>query len=76
MLNLPIKDGVDVLVAAKARRPSLRVIVLTMHAGREYVSRAVKGGADNARGTAWRRDSVWPGCSTRASASRFSTTTT
>ena len=45
-LNLPIKDGVDVLVAAKARRPSLRVIVLTMHAGREYVSRAVKGGAD------------------------------
>ena len=45
-LNLPIKDGVDVLVAAKTRRPSLRVIVLTMHAGREYVSRAVKGGAD------------------------------
>ena len=45
-LNLPIKDGAEVLVAAKARRPSLRVIVLTMHAGREYVSRAVKGGAD------------------------------
>lgn len=45
-LKMPGADGIDVLRAAKAIRPELKVIVLTMHAGREYVARAVKGGAD------------------------------
>lgn len=45
-LNMPGTSGLDVLAALKAARPSLRVVVLTMHAGREYVARAMKGGAD------------------------------
>ncbi|MCC7176937.1 MAG: response regulator transcription factor [Acidobacteria bacterium] len=45
-LKMPGTDGIDVLRAAKAIRPDLKVIILTMHAGQEYVSRAVKGGAD------------------------------
>ena len=32
--------------ARRAARPALKVVVLTMHAGREYVARAMKGGAD------------------------------
>jgi DNA-binding NarL/FixJ family response regulator len=39
-------DGIAVLRAAKAERPALKVIVLTMHAGREYVARAMEEGAD------------------------------
>ena len=39
-------DGIDVLRGVKAGHPGLKVIVLTMHAGREYVARAMKGGAD------------------------------
>ena len=39
-------DGIDVVRGVKAARPELKVIVLTMHAGREYVARAMKGGAD------------------------------
>lgn len=45
-LTMPGLDGNAVLLAAKARRPSLKVVVLTMHAGHEYVTRALKGGAD------------------------------
>ncbi|MCC6988670.1 MAG: response regulator transcription factor [Acidobacteria bacterium] len=45
-LNMPGGDGIAVLLAVKALRPALKVVVLTMHAGREYVARAVKGGAD------------------------------
>jgi len=45
-LTMPGLDGHDVLKAAKAMRPELKVIVLTMHAGQEYVMRAVRGGAD------------------------------
>lgn len=45
-LTMPGADGHDVLRAAKAARPGLKVIVLTMHAGQEYVARAVRGGAD------------------------------
>ncbi len=45
-LTMPGLDGNDVLKAAKARRPDLKVVVLTMHAGQEYVMRAVRGGAD------------------------------
>jgi DNA-binding NarL/FixJ family response regulator len=39
-------DGIAVLGVAKAERPSLKVIVLTMHAEREYVTRAMAEGAD------------------------------
>ncbi len=45
-LKMPGIDGIEVLRSAKAIRPQLKVIVLTMHAGREYVARAVKAGAD------------------------------
>lgn len=45
-LKMPGIDGVEVLRAAKAIRPALKVIILTMHAGQEYVGRAVKAGAD------------------------------
>lgn len=39
-------DGIAVLKAVKVLRPDLKVIVLTMHAGREYVARAVEERAD------------------------------
>lgn len=45
-LTMPGLDGHEVLKAVKASRPALKVIVLTMHAGHEYVTRAVRGGAD------------------------------
>lgn len=45
-LNMAGLDGIEVLAAVKADRPGLKVVVLTMHAGREYVSRAIEGGAD------------------------------
>lgn len=45
-LTMPGLDGHDVLTAAKALYPDLKIIVLTMHAGQEYVMRAVRGGAD------------------------------
>lgn len=45
-LNMPGTGGLDVLPTLKAARPGLKAVVLTMHAGREYVARAMKGGAD------------------------------
>lgn len=45
-LNMAGTGGLDVLQSLKAARPSLKVVVLTMHAGREYVARAMKAGAD------------------------------
>ena len=45
-LNMPGSGGLDALPALKFAQPSLKVVVLSMHAGREYVSRAMKGGAD------------------------------
>ena len=39
-------DGIAVLGVAKKERPALKVIVLTMHAEREYVTRAMAEGAD------------------------------
>ena len=45
-LKMPGIDGIEVLRSAKAIQPQLKVIVLTMHAGQEYVARAVKAGAD------------------------------
>ncbi len=45
-LKMEGRDGLDVLRVAKAERPALKVIVLTMHAGREYVARAMEEGAN------------------------------
>lgn len=44
-LTMPGRDGLEVLGVVRRLRPNLRVIVLTMHAGREYVARAMQGGA-------------------------------
>ena len=45
-LKMEGRDGIEVLKVAKVERPDLKVIVLTMHAGREYVVRAMEEGAD------------------------------
>jgi len=45
-LKMEGSDGIEVLRVAKAERPDLKVLVLTMHAGREYVARAMHEGAD------------------------------
>lgn len=45
-LKMPGADGIEVLRSAKALRPALKVVILTMYAGQEYVARAVRGGAD------------------------------
>lgn len=45
-LNMNGLEGIDVLRDAKRRSPDLKVVILTMHAGREYVSRALSEGAD------------------------------
>lgn len=45
-LKMEGRDGIEVLRVAKAERPDLKVIVLTMHAGREYVVRAMEEGAN------------------------------
>lgn len=45
-LNMDGLDGIDVLRQCKAGHPDLKVVILTMHAGREYVSRALADGAD------------------------------
>ena len=45
-LNMNGLEGIDVLRQAKRTKPDMRVVILTMHAGREYVSRALAEGAD------------------------------
>jgi DNA-binding NarL/FixJ family response regulator len=45
-LNMNGLEGIEVLKRAKRHKPDLRVVILTMHAGREYVSRALSEGAD------------------------------
>jgi DNA-binding NarL/FixJ family response regulator len=45
-LAMPGVDGLEVLREAKAIRPALRIVVLTMHASPEYVTRAIRNGAD------------------------------
>lgn len=45
-LTMPGMDGLQVLPRAKALKPGLRVLVLSMHAGGEYITRAIRAGAD------------------------------
>jgi DNA-binding NarL/FixJ family response regulator len=45
-LNMNGLEGIDVLKQVKRSKPELRVVILTMHAGREYVARALAEGAD------------------------------
>lgn len=45
-MNVSGLEGIDVLRRCKRQYPDLKVVVLTMHAGREYVSRALAEGAD------------------------------
>ncbi len=45
-LSMPGADGFEVLRRAKGIRPGLKVLVLTMHTSPEYVTRAVREGAD------------------------------
>jgi DNA-binding NarL/FixJ family response regulator len=45
-LNMNGLEGIEVLRRCKSEHPELKVIVLTMHAGREYVSRTLGEGAD------------------------------
>lgn len=45
-LNMNGLEGIDVLRTCKSAHPDLKVVILTMHAGREYVTRAIAEGAD------------------------------
>jgi DNA-binding NarL/FixJ family response regulator len=45
-LNMNGPEGIDVLRQAKQSHPDTKVVILTMHAGREYVARALAEGAD------------------------------
>ena len=45
-LTMPGTDGFEVLRQVKATLPGMKVLVLTMHADAEYVTRAVQDGAD------------------------------
>jgi len=45
-LKMDRHDGIDVLRMVGIERPALKVIVLTMHSGREYVARAMEAGAN------------------------------
>lgn len=45
-LNMNGLEGIDVLRRCKVAVPDLKIVILTMHAGREYVSRAIAEGAD------------------------------
>lgn len=44
-LKMSGRDGIEVLRVAREEVPNLKVIVLTMHAGREYVARTLEEGA-------------------------------
>lgn len=46
-LAMPKLSGLEVLRRAKAEQPEIRIIVLTMHANREYLVQALHAGADS-----------------------------
>jgi DNA-binding NarL/FixJ family response regulator len=45
-LSMPKMDGLSVLRKIKKRSPETRVLVLTMHDSRDYISEALQAGAD------------------------------
>lgn len=45
-LSMPDMDGFALLATAKEAHPDLKVLVLTMHASSEYITRALRLGAD------------------------------
>jgi DNA-binding NarL/FixJ family response regulator len=45
-LSMPKMDGLSVLRKIKRRSPETRVLVLTMHDSRDYISEALQAGAD------------------------------
>ncbi len=45
-MNVSGLEGIEVLRRCRRQYPDLKVVILTMHAGREYVSRALAEGAD------------------------------
>jgi len=45
-LAMPELDGLELLQRLRDRSDSLRILVLTMHAQREYIRRAIQAGAD------------------------------
>jgi DNA-binding NarL/FixJ family response regulator len=45
-LTMPTMDGFEVLRRAKEQHPSVRILVLSMHANAQHVTRAVREGAD------------------------------
>lgn len=45
-MNVSGLEGIDVLRRSKREYPDLKVVILTMHAGTEYVARALAEGAD------------------------------
>jgi DNA-binding NarL/FixJ family response regulator len=45
-LSMPKMDGLSVLRKIKRRRPETRVLVLTMHDSKDYISEALQAGAD------------------------------
>jgi DNA-binding NarL/FixJ family response regulator len=53
-LEMPIMDGYEATRQIKARKPSCRVVALTIHAGEAEQHRALQAGADDvvAKGTA------------------------
>lgn len=44
-INMPNMDGLEALERMKAKQPGVKVIILSMHSSREYVTRAVRSGA-------------------------------
>lgn len=45
-LGMPRMDGLSVLQRARLILPTVKILVLTMHASPEYVARAIQAGAD------------------------------
>lgn len=45
-LSMPGRGGVEVIAQAKAVRPGLRVLVMTMHGDEPYVTQSLRAGAD------------------------------
>jgi DNA-binding NarL/FixJ family response regulator len=45
-LSMPGRGGVDLIAQAKAMRPGLRVLVVTMHGDEPYITQALRAGAD------------------------------